>query len=594
MKAYHFNWLQKGLLILFVAAVYYIAGRIGQLMALPPGYVTPVWPSSGIALTAAFLLGNQGLAGIFLGSFLNNFLLFPDILQNYLKAVFISSGIGFGATLQAYVGAFLLQKFTNSKPFETAGNAFKFIVISIISCLINSIIGTFSLSMGQSVKWLETWWTWWIGDSAGILIFTPFILSWILYPLRKPYRIGEALLILALVFIILVIIFQIPYSLTYLLIPIVVWAGFRFYLKGVTTVIFLIFSLTIWQTIQEKGPFFSEASLNISLILLVLFFAVLVSMALLLVGVLQERRRTRQLLEEYNVDLEKKVKERTIELELRLEQLKKMRELVINKEKLASLGTLAAGVAHEIKNPLNFIANFSELSLDLIDQMQSILLTQKEKISSESSTELNEIIKLLHVNISKANEQAKRAIYTIQGMLTHAREQTEFEETDLNEIIHEYVKLAYYSKKQKSPDLNIQIKSELDSTLKPFSFNKHDIIRVILNLLDNAFDSIEEKKHLLGEGYEPMIHITTKDKVHQVEITLKDNGIGIPESIQDKIFVPFFTQKKLSEGTGLGLSICFDIIVKEHGGVIEFESKEGEFTKFIILLPKVLRHPLND
>lgn len=227
-----------------------------------------------------------------------------------------------------------------------------------------------------------------------------------------------------------------------------------------------------------------------SLLLVDLFLGILSTMGLLLVGALTERRKSAELLAEANVELEKKVQDRTQELSNKLEEVKRMQQYIVTKEKLVSLGTLAAGVAHEIKNPLNFITNFSEISVKIIDQLK-----EKEGASEEFNN--------LKLNVSKILEHAHRANETVQAMLVHSRERAgEFQETDINAVIQEYGKLTFHSKKQKNPDLHANIRCVLDESMKPIYVNKQEISRVILNLLDNAFDAVEEKKG----GWERNIH----------------------------------------------------------------------------------------
>lgn len=542
---------------LILAILYYAAGRLGQMMALPPGYVTPIWPSSGIALAAVVLFGYSILPGVFLGSFFNNLLLFESI---NLNAILVSSGIGIGATLQAAIGAYLIERLTNKEPFSTAFNVFIFILIALVSSFINPNTGLFFLSLVQSVNWKEAWWTWWLGDSIGILIFTPLILTWAKNDVKiSTFKVVEYIVILLLITLLVKTTVNYPYYLTYILLPPIVWTAFRFSFKGVSLALFYMTILFLWETKHGRGPFASMQSTNISFVLLDMFLGILSSVGLLIAGAIAQTDRI--------------VEERTLELKNRLAELKKMQHFIVMKEKLASLGTLAAGVAHEIKNPLNFITNFSEISEKLIEQL---------KIEYKKP---NENLETLKLNISKISEHAHRADATIQAMLLHARERPgEIQETDINVLIQEYTKLTFHSKKQKYPDLHVQIRSELDYSMKPIFANKQELCRVILNLLDNAFDAVEEK--IKTVAFEPEITIKTKDYENEIEIIIHDNGIGIPEEVKSKIFAPFFSSKGANVGTGLGLSISHDIIVKQHGGTITFDSKEGEFTTFIICIPK--------
>lgn len=579
-RDYPFFSLGNFFLLMLITFFYFALGRFGQLLALPPGYVSAVWPPSGIALAAVILFGYRVLPGVFFGSFINNFLLFlSQTSSTYIYICFISSlAIGLGATMQAYLGGYLTKKYTASKPLDTAQNVFKFLIICILSSLVNSSVGSLSLDLAKDINLKETWWTWWIGDSAGSLIYAPLLLSWI----RKPWhrltfwRYFEGALIFILIYFLLERIYaREQYDLLYTLIPLVVWAGFRFYQKGVTLAILYISILVIWHTIQTHGIFFGATSFNSSLLLMELFFGILISLGLLITAALEERKQA-------HLFLEKKVRDRTKELVQQLEEVKRMQQNLVRHEKLASLGTLTAGVAHEIKNPLNFIANFADLNFALIDEFNSPLDQLK---NGEEKEELKEHLKNLKQNTLKILEHARKVNMTVQGMLLHARKNTgQFEKTNLNELVQEYLKLSYHSRRQKNSNFNVKITTNLDSNLNLISINKLDISRVILNLIENAFDSIEEKIGRLGTNFQPEITIYTNDFGEQIKITIKDNGIGISPEIRDKIFTPFFTNKKA--GTGLGLSLSHDIIVKEHGGQIEFDSIEDEYAIFYIILPK--------
>lgn len=574
--------------VFLLALVYYAAGRVGQMIALPPGYVSAFWPPSGIALGAVLIYGYRLLPGVFLGSFFNNILLFPPTPETIVEAILSCTGIGLGAALQAYVGAYCVHRFTGSQPFETVGNAFKFIGISLLSCLINSNVGLFSLSFFHSVNWLETWWTWWIGDATGVLIFTPLLLGWLPFRFQKIsfWKLLEALSIFICILLVFEILFHTPFFMTYFLIPIVVWICFRFQLQGVSLAIVFISFLAIQETMNGKGPFYYEGSLNTSWVMLEIFYGTLTSLALLLVGALAERRRSTQLLKSYSADLEKKVKERTVELQAQLDKIRKMQQHIIKREKLASLGILTAGVAHEIKNPIGFIFNFSELSLELMEEIIRLLNGQKGKIGEPYSIIVNKL-ELAQTNLSRIKEHALKANQTIQDMLTEVRDHSRgFRVTDLNQLIQEYIKLSFQSRQEKNPFLEVHIKTELDPSLRPFSFHRQDIGRVILNLLDNALDSVEEKEEGTISAYQPQVLIQTKDLGKDVELVIIDNGLGISDEIKSKIFEPFFSKKSVREGVGLGLSISHDIVVKEHGGFIGVESEEGVYASFTIILPK--------
>ena len=264
-----------------------------------------------------------------------------------------------------------------------------------------------------------------------------------------------------------------------------------------------------------------------------------------------------------------------------LTELKETQKQLIQSEKMASLGELTAGIAHEIQNPLNFVNNFSEVSKELLDEMKTAL-------ESGDEDEAREIVNDVIQNLEKINHHGKRADAIVKGMLQHSRKSSgQKEPTDINALCDEYIRLCYHGLRAKDKSFNANINIDFDTTIEKINVIPQDISRVMLNVLTNAFYAVHEKKKAADESYKPTVSIQTKKINDNIEISVKDNGNGIPKSIIDKIFQPFFTTKPTGEGTGLGLSLAYDIITKEHNGAIKLESKEGEGATFIIQLPKV-------
>ncbi len=286
----------------------------------------------------------------------------------------------------------------------------------------------------------------------------------------------------------------------------------------------------------------------------------------------------RELIEKQKVELEKQVKERTTELRQSLEELKSTQAQLIQSEKMASLGQLTSGIAHEIQNPLNFVNNFSEVNKELIAEL-------KVEIDRGDLEEVKAIANDIEENEEKIIHHGKRADSIVKGMLQHSRANTGKKElTDINALMDECVRLSYHGMRAKDKEFNAAIKTDLDDSIGKLNVVPQDISRVLLNLFNNAFYAVHEKKAQLNGAFEPAIFICTKKQNDRVEIYVKDNGNGIPQNIIDKIFQPFFTTKPTGQGTGLGLSLSYDII-KAHGGEIKVESKEGEGSEFYVLLP---------
>jgi len=265
-------------------------------------------------------------------------------------------------------------------------------------------------------------------------------------------------------------------------------------------------------------------------------------------------------------------------LETTLTNLKATQSQLIQSEKMASLGELTAGIAHEIQNPLNFVNNFSDVNKEL-------LLEMKDEIKKGNSDEVNAIADDVIGNEEKINHHGKRADAIVKGMLQHSQSGTGVKEaTDINALADEYLRLSYYGLGAKDKDFNASIKTDFDRSIEKMNIIPQDIGRVLLNLYNNAFYAVNKKKKTAGAGYEPTVTVSTGKKVNQVSMSVRDNGNGIPKNIVDKIFQPFFTTKPTGQGTGLGLSLSYDII-KAHGGEIKVNSKEGEGSEFVIEFP---------
>ncbi len=294
---------------------------------------------------------------------------------------------------------------------------------------------------------------------------------------------------------------------------------------------------------------------------------------------IEKEQEKQQILATQNETLELQVHERTTDLEKSLKELKETQTQLIQKEKLASLGELTAGIAHEIQNPLNFVNNFSELSVDLVKDLKEEI--EKPDIDKEY---VGELFTDLASNQEKINYHGKRASNIVKGMLEHSRSSTGVKEpTDINKLVDESLRLSYHAMRAKDKNFNADYTMELDEAIGKINIIPQDMGRVLIILINNAFYAVNQRKLLsTDENYTPSVSVTTQQLEKAIEIHVKDNGNGIPDSIKQKIFQPFFTTKPTGEGTGLGLSLSYDIVVKGHGGSLEVESKEGEGSEFLI------------
>ena len=319
----------------------------------------------------------------------------------------------------------------------------------------------------------------------------------------------------------------------------------------------------------------------------------------------KEEEKNKIILSE-NEKLEVQVNERTSEilkqkeeLEHTLEELKATQNQLIQSEKLASLGELTAGIAHEIQNPLNFVNNFSELNMELIQEFQEI----KDKKANENNNSIlpinedeqimNDLLKDISQNLAKINLHGKRASSIVKGMLQHSRTSSGQKElTDINELCDEYLRLSYHGLRAKDKSFNSDFSTSFEEKLPQIEILPQDFGRVLLNLISNAFYAVQQKDEGIKDGtisiegtYSPLVNIATILEKKWVKIIVKDNGIGIPKDAKSKIFQPFFTTKPTGKGTGLGLSLAYDIVTKGHNGTLEVESNEKIGTQFIIKLP---------
>jgi two-component system NtrC family sensor kinase len=290
----------------------------------------------------------------------------------------------------------------------------------------------------------------------------------------------------------------------------------------------------------------------------------------------------------HNADLERLVAARTTaltqqasELQTALAELRATQQQLIQREKMASLGELTAGIAHEIQNPLNFVNNFADVSTELVTELEAEQVSPTPDVGLE-----DELLNDLRHNLHKINQHGQRAASIVRGMLAHSRQSTgERQPTDINALTDEYLRLAYHGLRAKDKSFNATLTTDFAALLPLVPAVSGDLGRVLLNLFTNAFYAVQKRQALAGSGYAPTVQVRTRRVGEEVEICIRDNGTGIPETVQNKIFQPFFTTKPSGEGTGLGLSLAHDIVVQGHGGTLNVSSQEDEFTEFVVRLP---------
>jgi two-component system, NtrC family, sensor kinase len=287
-----------------------------------------------------------------------------------------------------------------------------------------------------------------------------------------------------------------------------------------------------------------------------------------------------------NARLFNEVQTRTAELARSLEDLRVAQDRLVQTEKLASLGQLTAGIAHEIRNPLNFVNNFSALSVELTDELNDVL--EPATLAETIRAKVDELTSLLRENLDKVVRHGKRADSIVKNMLLHSRERSgERQLADINNLVGESLNLAYHGARAERAGFTITLRQDFDPKAGSIELYPQEMTRALLNLISNGFYAATRRKAAThDESFEPFVGATTRDLGKSVEIRIRDNGIGIPPEVREKMFNPFFTTKPPGEGTGLGLSMTHVIVVKQHGGWIDVQTEPGEFTEFIITLPR--------
>ena len=287
-----------------------------------------------------------------------------------------------------------------------------------------------------------------------------------------------------------------------------------------------------------------------------------------------------------NTRLLNELRQRTEDLSKSLDDLRTAQDRLVQTQKLASLGQLTAGIAHEIKNPLNFVNNFSGVSVELIEELQETL----GRVTADDKTrgEIVELTDTIRDNLNKIVQHGKRANSIVKNMLLHSREGSgERRSVDVNALVEESLNLAYHGARAETQSFNVTLERSFDPTAGEVDAFPQEITRVLLNLISNGFYAATKRQgQESGNGFEPIITAATKSLGDRVEIRIRDNGTGIPPEVRERMFNPFFTTKPAGEGTGLGLSISHDIIVKQHSGSIEVDTEPGQFTEFRIILPR--------
>ena len=579
-------------LVVLLAATYLVTGKLGLLMAIPPGVATPVWPPSGIAVAAVLLLGPRVWPGIWIGSFLLNFgTLLSGALTQPSAAAAVAVGIATGSTVQPLIGAWILVRAIGTRhPLQRARDALRFALFTaVFGCMTSATIGVTSVCLAQITSWTAfgvNWTTWWLGDAVGVLIVTPLLLSW--SGRTAPgasNRWMELALCFALVLSVGCVAFSTPAAnplvgrlLAVSLIPCLLWAAIRFGAQEALAMLVAITGLAVWGTIQHTGPFTME-SLDQSRLLLEGFLAIAAVTALGVGAAVTERRTAEAGLRQVNVELEERVRERTSELSTanqalhaeiverkqaeteRLHLERKLQEA----QRLESLGVMSGGIAHDFNNLLTAILGTASLA--------------RTELAPTSSAQLH---------LESIESASRRAADLCQQLLAYAgRGRFVIDHLDLNLLVAEIVHLL-----QTSVGARAEMRFEPAPALPAVEGDATQLRQVVMNLVINAAEAAEGPagtirlrtgtQHLDQAALAETHHGTPVQEGEYVFLEIADEGCGMSAETMAKIFDPFFTTK--FTGRGLGLSAVLGI-VKGHRGALRVTSTVGRGTTFRLLLP---------
>lgn len=580
---------------LLVAATYYLATLIGKIFILPGSLITPMWPASGIALASVMLFDYSIWPVIYLFAAVFDILIFKDVNP---YSVINGLIIAIGETLEPVIGAWILRKFTrNTFSFDHVYHIFLFCICAVAAPLINASIGTifFSLS-GQfphttMLGFFLDWYSYWLGCVIGIITVTPAVLVWSpKYAKRLAH--GDFFEIIAFVVLLILaalIIFSYTYPLNYLFVPFAIWAALRFRIQ-IATFISLIISVTVMLGTLYGHSEFNVGNIHMTLLLMQGFIGVICITILFISAVLSERETVYDNLRLLNKKLEHRVLQRKKDLEEKntslheaMDNLKKTQSQLVQSEKMSSVGVLAAGIAHEINNSVNFIsANLDPLRRDIEDILQILheylqlddkpqfASVTREVIQLKTSLDLDYTLNEIHQLLKAMQDGAERTTTIVKDLRTFSRlDENAIKLINVFDNINSTLTLL---KSQLTEHITI-IKN--DGHIPQIECYPGKINQVFMNLLLNAVQGIK------GNG---TIEITTRANKDTVTISFKDTGVGIPPDLLKHIFEPFYTTKDVGEGTGLGLWICYDII-KSHHGSIDVKSTVNQGSEFIITLP---------
>lgn len=619
-----------------IALMYYGLAELSRNLASTPNDVTPVWPPDGLAVGAVLLYGAWMLPGVCVGSFLANIQAFWN-LQSWLTlliSVTCVLGIAGGTTLGTWLGTSVLRQTINQRyPFDRVSDSVKFLLYAgLLGPMVNATAGVGMLVFAQKVPWsayLSIWPIWWISNVAGIFILTPVLLSW--HDWLKSQKISfnlqsftlphikrwvtalqdrgiEVLVLAGFTFLIGKASFWDSYPLAYMLIPLLVWAAFRFGSRGATLSMFLISAIAILGTVRGLGSF-ATTDLNQSLMGLQSFIAVVVFTSLVLVAVLSERsqaelrlRKAFSELQVSNTALEQHTHElaaKNRRIEQTLQELARTQAQMVQSEKMSALGNLVTGIAHEINNPVGFLKGNIQPALDYVRDLFGLVDLYQEQYPQPNpviQSKMTSIdLEFLREDLPKLIDSVNQGVDRISGISTSLRTFSRADSDrpvpfNLHDGLDSTLLILKHRLKANEERPAVKVVTYYGD-IPLVECYAGQMNQVFMNILANAIDALDESCQ--GLSLEEIISkprritITTElaDDRQHVVIRCKDNGTGIPEDVKDRIFDHLFTTKGVGQGTGLGLAIAHQIVTEAHNGSLDVQSEVGQGTEFYIRLP---------
>lgn len=570
---------------LLIGLLIFLGAELGKLAGYAdiPLRISVIWPPTGISLAAILLFGYGVWPGIFLGNAIfMSFYLVQGTGQPAL-GIFIGSLIACASLTQALVGGGVMRRLSSTDYFSTLNDIWIFLLSAgFFPCMIAASVGVFTLNyfgLGGDQPILEQWMTFWLGDMLGTYILTPFFIVYILYayPSDSKEHIGEGILLSISFLLITYLSFWKNFPLAHLYIPICLWAAFRFHLHGGALAVLLTSIATLVPTAMGVGSVVLNLRNN-PLLFLDSFLAIIAAVTLVVAVLMRERIQTLGQLEEYNRTLTSKIQTKT-------QQLKEVQSAIFVKEKLASLGLLAAGIGRKIRDPLTEIADFSKAAQDCLALLNTTLDSAKPNMGEslyQSFANNFEILKNYQQQILRARNKAEAIVELILDQSSYGvSAKVEIRSINLHTLLNQCITAVVNQESERHPEFHVDIQKEFDPSVGMIEGVAEDLTHAFKQILENSFYMLWQNREQLGVPFKPYINIKTESKQHAVEILITDNGPGLT----DEETVTFFDPFPPGETTGLGLAIAHDIIAEEHHGKIELESVKREYLQVKILLP---------